>query len=143
MDYSNKKRKKEYISAINFCNVSKIKELLDDESFNQNLYLNFKDHWYMWNYSKKHHCQCLCQVTLGSRHPYTLYQFRSVIPACKRMLTYGKRMHLLVTIQVFNMHAVPCAFDPHKTYICQHSFSLASEPVLTRLVLHSNKCSSV
>ena len=33
------------------------------------------------------------------------------------MLTYGKRMHLLVTIQVFNMHAVPCAFDPH-IYIC-------------------------
>ena len=50
------------------------------------------------------------------------------------MLTYGKRMHLLVTIQVFNMHAVPCAFDPHKTYICQHSFSLASEPVLIRLI---------
>ena len=43
-------------------------------------------------------------------------------------------MHLLVTIQVFNMHAVPCAFDPHKTYICQHSFSLASEPVLIRLI---------
>lgn len=54
MNYSNKRRKKEYISAINFCNISKIKELLKDESFNPNLHLNFKDHWYMWNYSIKH-----------------------------------------------------------------------------------------